>query len=172
MRPLLSIVIIIATAPACTDPLAGNWQSHGPELTGDFEIFLEDDLTGRVDLATRDTNGMQDRVEDEVTATRVDRNDGIWSYTIAIEGEPDLECDLDRRTDELECEWRNADLEFEPYEEDDSTCEDACELGAPRKSSCNACIQSICDLDKYCCSKAWDVACRARLEDCGQSCGG
>lgn len=167
--PLLLALVLTA----CTDPFARSWQSHGPELIGDFELFIEPDLTGRVDFLRRTPDGTLDRVDRSVEALLVDRVDGVWKYDVIIAEEPDLACELDRFTDELTCEWGDFDLDFDLYEEDDTTCKhDVCRVGRPLKASCNACTERVCMFDKFCCNNAWDTACRLRaINDCASMCG-
>lgn len=156
-----AIVIICASLLcACTDPLSGAWQSHGPDIVGDLELFLSDDLTGTLDFAIREAGGSLERIQANVEASLIDRNDGVWTYQLLVAGHDDLECDLDRPTDDLECEFRVADLEFEEFEEDASSCKDVCTLGPPRRSVCSACTSAVCQADSFCCDHAWDMTCR------------
>lgn len=171
MRPSFPLLLALVL-PACTDPFAGSWQSHGPELIGDFELFIEPDLTGRVDLLSRSPNGTVKRVDQPVEALLVDRVDGVWKYDIIIPGEPDIACDLDRFTDELTCEWDDKELDFDLYEEDDTTCKhNVCQLGRPLKASCSACAETVCMFDKFCCHSAWDAFCRSQaINHCNTAC--
>jgi hypothetical protein len=170
------LLLLAVTLGACTDPFAGEWQSHGTaEMVGDFEIFLDADLVGRVDMARRTSDGTLLRVDKEAEAALVGRENAIWSYEVNIEGAEDLDCEIARKTEELTCQVAGIELEFEPYEEDDTTCNHSvCNVGRPLKTSCNACTAQICALDKFCCKNAWDAVCRTKaLADCsGTTCPG
>jgi hypothetical protein len=51
---------------------------------------------------------------------------------------------------------------------------EVCELGDPLDpATCDACVQSVCDWDPFCCSTAWDERCVLEAEwACGISCEG
>ena len=54
------------------------------------------------------------------------------------------------------------------------TCaHDECKVGTNLTSGCDACVTSICAVDSYCCSTAWDRLCVNEVGSvCGKSCGG
>jgi hypothetical protein len=46
-----------------------------------------------------------------------------------------------------------------------------CSEGGPLAPGCNACVETICAADPYCCSTAWDERCIAAANDgCGATC--
>jgi len=48
-----------------------------------------------------------------------------------------------------------------------------CSTGTSLPSSCDSCAASICAVDSYCCTTAWDSICVGEVSSvCGQSCGG
>ena len=54
------------------------------------------------------------------------------------------------------------------------TCaHDDCATGGPLANGCDACVSSICGVDPYCCTTAWDSICVGEVGSvCGQSCSG
>ncbi len=173
MKALHSFVVVTAIAAAgCTDPIAGHWHSFGDKnLVGDFELLLDADLVGHIDFATRDETGAIERIDDDVTALLVERADGIWKYEISVDG-PDIDCEIDRRIEELSCEWKDESFDMEPYEHETS-CDGVCFVGEPREPSCNDCTAMVCEFDKFCCGKAWDNVCRDQADVlCRVGCGG
>jgi hypothetical protein len=157
-RALLATFVLTM---GCTDPLAGNWQSHGPDLIGDFELFLDEELGGRIDFRYRREDSSMRLLEGEVTATRVERADGVWTYDLDTPDGSNLFCDLDRPTDELTCRWSGKDLNFDLFEASDAVCNHSvCTTGRALESSCDDCTALVCEFDKYCCHNAWDSTCR------------
>ncbi|HKA89227.1 MAG TPA: hypothetical protein VKE22_16285, partial [Haliangiales bacterium] len=46
-----------------------------------------------------------------------------------------------------------------------------CSTGARLSPSCDPCVATICSLDSYCCSVAWDSICVAEVSViCGETC--
>ena len=153
-------LVLAASLAACTDPLAGAWQSHGPDAVGDFEIFISDTLTGRVKIALRSPSGELEQFDEAIEAELSERDDGVWTYDVSAGAAGRLQCDLARKTDELTCRWRKHDLDFVPFEEDDARCDHSvCTVGGPLRAGCDLCTSIVCDLDKFCCSGAWDEHC-------------
>jgi hypothetical protein len=54
------------------------------------------------------------------------------------------------------------------------TCDhDTCSQGGPLDGSCDDCAGTVCQMDAYCCTTAWDAQCISEAESyCGASCGG
>ncbi len=54
------------------------------------------------------------------------------------------------------------------------TCaHDDCATGGPLANGCDACVTSICAVDSYCCTTAWDSICVGEVGSvCGKSCSG
>ena len=50
---------------------------------------------------------------------------------------------------------------------------DVCTSGGALKMDCDACTQSLCAVDSYCCDTAWDSTCVGEVDQyCGQTCAG
>lgn len=48
---------------------------------------------------------------------------------------------------------------------------DTCQVGEPLEQGCDPCTQTVCDLDPYCCTTAWDSRCVEQAADtCGLTC--
>jgi hypothetical protein len=55
----------------------------------------------------------------------------------------------------------------------DNTCgHSVCDAGGALDASCNACAQTVCGLDAYCCETEWDVICAAESVGLCGCCGG
>lgn len=55
-----------------------------------------------------------------------------------------------------------------------TTCDhDVCTEGSALGAGCDACANTVCGIDDYCCQNQWDAQCIAEAEQyCGASCGG
>jgi hypothetical protein len=48
---------------------------------------------------------------------------------------------------------------------------DECQMGAPLEAGCDTCTDTVCAVDAYCCTTAWDSRCIAESNDmCGNQC--
>jgi hypothetical protein len=48
-----------------------------------------------------------------------------------------------------------------------------CAIGAPLVNTCDTCVQTVCDVDSYCCVNGWDATCVWQVQArCGLTCGG